>query len=176
MNRLSQRAPRWGDAQAAARRLGPREVRLVRLLARLPLAPMDVLAAFFGPGSPSRAYRAGAALARAGLMAWLRPPRWPLHHIHEGPAPRLLYLTDLGVAVAIVCGESPRSVVAPAACSGRCEALAGTDADTVFDVDVDVEHVFGALVRERRLSAAALLSRLPGAARLEAEYRLLGAL
>src|SRR5438093_11021930 len=119
MNRLSRHGSRWGDAQAVALRLGTREVRLVRLLARLPLAPIDVLAAFFGAGGTSRTYRAGAALERAGLTGSQRPPRWPLHQLHKGPAPRLLFLTDLGLAVAVVCGEQSSGAPPHAASAGQ---------------------------------------------------------
>lgn len=86
--------PRWHDAQFAvadlAQRPGDRHTLL--LLARLPLLPERVVERLAGVTGGASVYRTLRHLADAGLIAAIRPPSQPGH------APRLWYLTDLGLA------------------------------------------------------------------------------
>jgi hypothetical protein len=86
--------PCWRDAEDAAARLQqhPGERRLLLLLARLPLLPEGVMERLAGFRGGASVYRDLRRLADAGLLATIRPP------VRPGPAPRLWYLTDLGLA------------------------------------------------------------------------------
>ena len=157
---------RWRDAMVAAAAISAREAHLLRLVSRLPLAPVDVLRHFCGPGSreplgpANSAYRAAARLRAEGLVASLRPPQ----RAHaRGRPPRLLYPSDLGLAAAVVLGDAPR----------RTPVRSGLQ--DLWDTD-RADATLMALVGERRLSGTDLLGRVPGAGRLMAEYRLLAAL
>ncbi len=93
MTDLTER-PCWRDAEDAAARLKqrPGERRLLLLLARLPLLPEGVIERLAGLRGGASLYRELRRLADAGLLATISPP------VRPGHAPRLWYLTDLGLA------------------------------------------------------------------------------
>lgn len=82
----------WSDVETAAQRLGPTDWRALQLLARLPLAPAQTLRPFIGR-SGSGVYLCLQRLAARGLVASVRPPL-----AADRSCPRLLHLTDLGLA------------------------------------------------------------------------------
>lgn len=86
---------RWRDAERSVADLRdhPADRRHLFLLARLPLAPPRLISRLDGAAGGASAYRSLARLATAGLIAARRVPLRP------GSSPRLLYLTDLGLAV-----------------------------------------------------------------------------
>jgi len=90
--------PCWRDAEDAAAEMQrrPGERRLLLLLARLPLLPESVMERLAGLRGGASLYRRLRHLADAGLLAALRPP------VRPGHAPRLWYLTDLGLAAVAV--------------------------------------------------------------------------
>jgi hypothetical protein len=98
---------RWRDAEAAMHALQrrPADRRSLLLLASLPLLDEPVLRRLAGLRGGASVYRGLRRLADAGLIAAVRPPRRPGH------APRLWYLTDLGLAtVALDQGVEPEPV------------------------------------------------------------------
>jgi hypothetical protein len=84
----------WRHAEEAAGRLRhcPAQRRLLLLLASLPLLPEGVIERMAGLQGGASLYRELRCLAEAGLLATISPP------IRPGHAPRLWYLTDLGLA------------------------------------------------------------------------------
>jgi hypothetical protein len=86
--------PCWADAEQAlaAVREHTGEWNTLLLLARLPLLPTTVLERLDALNGSACVYRRLARLMDAGLVAGIRPP------IRPGHSPRLLYLTDLGIA------------------------------------------------------------------------------
>ncbi len=84
----------WRDAEAATTVLAerPADHRTLLLLARLPLLSAAVLERLTGLRGGASVYRGLRRLADHGLIAAIRPPLQPGH------APRLWYLTDLGLA------------------------------------------------------------------------------
>lgn len=94
----------WRDAEASveALRRRPADRRSLLLLATLPLLDEPVLRRLAGLRGGASVYRGLRRLAADGLAAAFRPPRRPGH------APRLWYLTDLGLAtVALDQGVEP---------------------------------------------------------------------
>lgn len=83
---------RWGDALTAAAALGAADRRLLLLLARLPLAPVETLARLSGTAGPSAVYRGMNALRAGDLVAVLHAPQAARR------SARLWHLTDLGLA------------------------------------------------------------------------------
>ncbi|HVC33233.1 MAG TPA: replication-relaxation family protein, partial [Chloroflexota bacterium] len=85
---------RWRDAErnCAVLRSHPADRRNLLLLARLPLAPARLIQRLEGATGGASVYRSLARLAKAELVTGLRVPLRP------GSAPRLLFLTDLGLA------------------------------------------------------------------------------
>ena len=135
-----ERRYRWSDAERVWDESGWAERRVLSLLSLLPLAPTRALEPFGLVGSAGGAdtlYRALRDLLRRGLIDSVERATWP------GRAPRLHYLTDLGVA----------------ACSvGR---------------GVDAASGAASLARRHGLGRKALLSRLPSLRPLLAAYDLL---
>jgi hypothetical protein len=86
--------PRWADAEQALAEVRQHtgEWNTLLLLARLPLLPTTVLERLDALNGPACVYRRLARLTDVGLVAGIRPP------IRPGHSPRLLYLTDLGIA------------------------------------------------------------------------------
>ena len=94
----------WRDAELAAASLTEREGdrRTLLLLARLPFVYAKVIEQLAGLRGGASVYRSLERLEGAGLVATIRPPLRP------GYAPRLHYLTDLGIAtVAVDQGREP---------------------------------------------------------------------
>jgi hypothetical protein len=94
----------WRDAELAAASLTEREGdrRTLLLLARLPFVYAKVVQQLAGLRGGASVYRSLERLEGAGLVATIRPPLRP------GDAPRLRYLTDLGIAtVAVDQGREP---------------------------------------------------------------------
>jgi len=94
----------WRDAELAAASLEKRESdrRTLLLLARLPFVYAKVIERLAGLRGGASVYRSLERLEGAGLVAAIRPPLRP------GYAPRLHYLTDLGIAtVAVDQGREP---------------------------------------------------------------------
>jgi len=97
----------WRDAVLAAASLEKREGdrRTLLLLARLPFVYAKVIEQLAGLRGGASVYRSLERLEGAGLVATIRPPLRP------GYAPRLHYLTDLGIAtVAVDQGREPEHV------------------------------------------------------------------
>lgn len=98
----------WRDAAEAVEWLGYRETcaQIVRLLARLPLLQVAVLQQLFGLNGGASVYRSVDRLKSRGLVATIQPPVYRTH------SPRLLYLTDLGLAaLALDQHAEPQDVV-----------------------------------------------------------------
>ncbi|HVC31903.1 MAG TPA: replication-relaxation family protein [Chloroflexota bacterium] len=85
---------RWWDAERnlAVLRSHPADRRNLLLLARLPLVPPRLIQRLEGTAGGASGYRSLARLAKAELVTGLRVPLRP------GSAPRLLFVTDLGLA------------------------------------------------------------------------------
>ncbi len=95
----------WRDAETAATAFTPVERRLLDLLARLPLAAVDILARLTGLAGSSAAYRHLDRLRAAGLADAIRAPLGPQL------SPGLWHPTDLGLAVlAIEQGGDPATL------------------------------------------------------------------
>jgi len=95
----------WRDAETAAAALTPVERRLLDLLARLPLAAVDILSRLTGLAGSSAAYRHLDRLRAAGLADTIRAPLGPRL------SPGLWHPTDLGLAVlAIEQGGDPATL------------------------------------------------------------------
>jgi|GEM_PF-1143620 len=88
----------WHDAELAAASLTKREGdrRTLLLLARLPFVYAKVIEQLAGLRGGASVYRGLERLQGAGLVATIQPP-W-----RQGCAPRLNYLTDLGIATVAV--------------------------------------------------------------------------
>src|SRR5438067_9114249 len=84
----------WRQAEDEAKRLRrcPAQRRLLLLLASLPLLPEGVIERLAGLQGGASLYRELRCLAEAGLLTMISPP------VRPGHAPRLWYLTDLGLA------------------------------------------------------------------------------
>lgn len=98
----------WRDASEAVEWLRDREscAQILRLLARLPLLQVCVLQQLFGLRGGASVYRSVDRLKSRGLVATIQPPVYQRH------SPRLLYLTDLGLAtVALDQDAEPQDLV-----------------------------------------------------------------
>src|SRR5947209_7848602 len=98
----------WRDAAEAVEWLEERETcgQILRLLARLPLLQVVVLQQLFGLRGGGSVYRSVDRLKSSGLVATIQPPVYRTH------SPRLLYLTDLGLAtLALDQDAEPQDVV-----------------------------------------------------------------
>src|SRR5579859_3245498 len=84
----------WRDASEAVEWLRDRGscAQTLRLLARLPLLQACVLQQLFGLRGGASVYRTVDRLKSRGLVATIQPPVYQTH------SPRLLHLTDLGLA------------------------------------------------------------------------------
>jgi DNA-binding MarR family transcriptional regulator len=91
------RQPRWRDAAQASAQLTLAERETLVTLIRMPLATVKLLEQLDGLRGGAAVYRRIARLRAAGLVAELRPPIQPRH------SPRLLYVTDLGLATIAIC-------------------------------------------------------------------------
>ncbi len=100
----------WRDARAAAQALTPAQRRLLLLLVRLPFAWVELLEQLNGLNGGASIYRTVEGLRERGQVGMLQAPLRPGH------TPRLLYLTDLGLAtVALDGGVEPTAL----ACRGH---------------------------------------------------------
>src|SRR5712692_2008230 len=94
--------PCWSDARAALRGLTPVDQHTLLLLARLPLLWAGVIEALSGLQGRASVYRSLDRLETAGLINTARIP------FRAGASPRILHLTDLGLAtVALHQGVEP---------------------------------------------------------------------
>jgi hypothetical protein len=84
----------WRQAEEAGGRLRryPAQRRLLLLLASLPLLPEGVIERLAGLKGGASSYRELRCLSEAGFLATISPP------VRPGHAPRMWYLTDLGLA------------------------------------------------------------------------------
>ena len=97
--------PTWRDAEDAAAALTPAGRHMLLLVARLPLAPVAVLARLCGTQGPSPAYRHLDRLRAAGLADAVHAPLGPRR------SPQLWHPTDLGLAaLAITEGADPAAL------------------------------------------------------------------
>ena len=106
----------WRDAELAAASLEKREGdrRTLLLLARLPFVYAKVIEQLAGLRGGASVYRSLERLEGAGLVATIRPPWRP------GQAPRLHYLSDLGLAtVAVDQGREPEHLARRNRLQGR---------------------------------------------------------
>lgn len=86
--------PIWRDAEYALASIQskPADRDLLLLLTRLPLVDVWVLQQLTGLDGPASLYRRVSRLRETRLIGVIQPPIYPNH------SPRLLYLTDLGLA------------------------------------------------------------------------------
>lgn len=84
--------PTWAQAEHALGQLSPQDLRILLLLDRLPLLWTDVIRRLEGRGRPWGLYDSLRRLRRLGMTGALRLEVW------RGFAPRLLHLSDLGLA------------------------------------------------------------------------------
>lgn len=84
--------PTWAEAQCALEQLTPQQLRVLLLLDRLPLLWTEVIQRLEGCERPWGVYDSLRRLHSLGLTGALRLEIW------RDFAPRLLYLTDLGLA------------------------------------------------------------------------------
>ncbi len=99
----------WQDAEQALADLQrkPADRDLLFLLTRLPLIDVWALQRLAGLEGPASLYRRVSRLREAALIDVIRPPIYPKH------SPRLLYLTDLGLAtIALDQQVDPRHLAA----------------------------------------------------------------
>lgn len=98
----------WREASEAVEWLHDREscAQILRLLARLPLLQVCVLQQLLGLRGGASVYRSVDRLKSRGLVATVQPPVYQTH------SPRLLYLTDLGLAtLALDQDAEPQNIV-----------------------------------------------------------------
>lgn len=84
--------PTWAQAEHALGQLSPQDLRILLLLDRLPLLWTDVIQRLEGRGRPWGLYDSLRRLRRLEMTGALRLEVW------RGFAPRLLHLSDLGLA------------------------------------------------------------------------------
>lgn len=94
------RRPVWRDAERAAARLTQAERDALTTLIRVPLATVTLLEQLGGLCGGAALYRRLARLRAAGLVGEIRPLIQPRY------SPGLLYVTDLGLAVAAASDRS----------------------------------------------------------------------